>query len=77
MTEPERRIVRFDQLNLLGKAVFLSGAAVRVTANLIDAALDRAAGVVVEAERAFLEEFDPDPNIEDAKIIEEYERSGA
>lgn len=70
MAEPQQRIVEFDRLNLLGKAFFLGGAAVRLTANLIDTVIDRAAGVVAEAERAFRE--GQDPNVEDAKILEEH-----
>ena len=70
MSDPEDRIARFEQLNALGKAVYLGGSTVRLMANLIDAALVRAADVVVEAEQAFRRELDP--NIEDAKILEEY-----
>ena len=71
MSDRNDRIVRFEQLNLLGKSVFLAGAAVRVTANLIDTALVRAADIVVEAEKAFQQGLDP--NVEDAKILDERE----
>ena len=71
MTDRNDRLVRFEQLNLLGKSVFLAGAAVRVTANLIDVTLGRAADIVVEAEKAFQQGLDP--NVEDAKILEERE----
>ncbi len=67
----DRRIIQFDQLNVLGKAVFLTGAAVRTTVSLIDKALDRAVDLVVDAERAFQQ--GRDPNVEDAKILEEHE----
>lgn len=70
--EDERRLIRFEDLNLFGKAVFLGGATVRGMAGLIDFALEKAAGVVVEAEEAFRKEFDP--NLEDAKILEEHDR---
>lgn len=69
MEDREDRIVRFDQLNPLGKAVFLTGTAVRVTAGLIDFTLRKAADVAADAERAFKQGLDA--NVEDAKIIEE------
>ncbi len=75
MADRDDRIVQFDRLNLLGKAVFVTGAAVRVTASLLDAAIHRAADLWIEAEEAFKKELDP--NLEDAKILEEVEdRSG-
>lgn len=71
MDERETRIIEFERLNLLGKAVFLSGAAARLAANLIEGAVDRAADIVLEAERAFRQ--GRDPNVDDAKILEERE----
>ena len=67
----ERWIARFERAGLSGKAALLGGSAVRFTANLIDRALDRAAGTVAEAERAFKRELDP--TMEDAKILDEWE----
>lgn len=67
------RPVRFYDLNWLGKTVFLGGTAVRLTANLIDHTLERAATTYVEAERAFQQ--GRDPNIEEAKILEEQEET--
>ncbi len=69
MQEPERRIARFEDLNLLGKAVFAGGAAVRITANLIDKVIDRAVDMVIDVEKAFKEGLDP--NVEDAKVLDE------
>ncbi len=71
MDDHERPPVRFHELNWLGRAVYLGGTAVRLTANLVDRTLERAADTAVEAERAFKREVDP--NIEDAKILEERE----
>lgn len=71
MNQPERRIERFEDLTLLGKTVFLGGAAARLTANLIDRLIDRTAGIVVEAEKAFKQGLDP--NVEDAKVLDEHE----
>ncbi|MDX1421175.1 MAG: hypothetical protein R3181_14515 [Rubricoccaceae bacterium] len=61
--------VRFEQAGLVGRAKLLAGGAVRLTANLLDRALDRAATTAAGAERAFRRELDP--NVSDAKIIEE------
>jgi hypothetical protein len=72
MDQQDNRIVEFDRLNLLGKAVFLSGAAARFAADLLEKAVDRAADVVTEAERAFRQ--GRDPNVDDAKILEERPR---
>lgn len=70
MSDNENRpLVEFERLNLLGKAAFLGGSAVRLAASLIDSAVYHAAGVYVEAERAFKQ--GRDPNIEDAKVIDE------
>lgn len=71
MPDREEPPVRFHELNWLGRAVFLGGAAVRVTANLIDRTLERSAEVVAESERAFKREVDP--NVEDATILEEHD----
>lgn len=65
----DRRLVEFERLNLLGKAAFLGGSAVRLAAGLIDSAVHHAADVYVEAERAFKQ--GRDPNIEDAKVLDE------
>lgn len=70
MTDNENRpLVEFERLNILGKAAFLGGSAVRLAASLIDSAVHRAAVVYVEAERAFNQ--GRDPNIEDANVIDE------
>jgi len=61
--------VRFEQAGPVGRAKLIAGGAVRLTANLIDRALGQAATTVAEAERAVRRELDP--NVSDAKIIEE------
>lgn len=68
----EQRIVEFERLNLLGKFVYLAGAAVHTSAHAIDVALDRAVDLVLEAERAFKE--GRDNTIEDAKVLKEWEK---
>lgn len=69
MSESEDKIIKFEQLNLLGKSVFVAGAAVKLTATILDFALDRTARLIAETERAFIE--GKDPNVDDAKILEE------
>ena len=69
---PERWADRYEQAGPLERLGLLGGAAVRVTANVIDRALDRAASTVAEAEAAFRKEIDP--NISEAKILEERKR---
>lgn len=72
--DSHHRRPRFYQLNWLGKAVFLGGTAMRLSANMIDATVERATRIASEASEAYRRELDP--NIEDAKIIEEHvERS--
>lgn len=69
MSESEDRHIEYEELNLLGKAVLIGGVAVRAAAGAIDATVRRAADVYVDAEKAFREGLDP--NIDDAKILEE------
>ena len=69
MTDPERRIVEFDRLNWLGKAVFVTGNVARVVGGLLDFVVDRTAGIIGDAERAFREALDD--SVEDAKILDE------
>ncbi len=75
MPDPEeRRIIEFEKLNWLGKTVFLAGAAVETTAQLIDKALEKAVDLVLETERAFKE--GRDSPVDDAKVLEDWEREG-
>jgi hypothetical protein len=67
---PDDRIIEFDTLNLLGKVVFVGGAAIRLLAHALDYAVEQVAEVIVQAERAFLE--GRDDTVEDAKILEEH-----
>ena len=68
---PEERRYAFRDLNPLGKTIFLTGAAVRGAGTLLERAIDRAAEVAVETERAFRE--GRDPNIDDANVLDEKE----
>lgn len=67
----EQWIARFERESAVGKAALLGGSAVRFTAKLIDRTLERAASTVAEAEAAFRRELDP--NMEDAKILDEWD----
>lgn len=69
MNDKPERIVEFERLNLLGKAVYAGGAVVRFTAKAIDEVIDRATDVFAEAERAFKQ--GADPNVDDARILDE------
>ena len=65
----ERRI---DELNWLGKAVYLVGQGVRFTTELIDSGIDVAAETYAQVERAF--KMGLDPRIDEATILEEHTR---
>jgi hypothetical protein len=69
MQERERRNIEFSRLNVLGKIIFVGGAAARVVSGGIDRVLNHVADIVVESEKAFRE--GKDDNIEDARILEE------
>lgn len=69
MSTPSERRTDFRDLNLFGKTVFLGGTALRLAANLIDSAADRATKIATDSKTAFQREMDP--NIEDAVILEE------
>lgn len=65
-----RRRTDLDDLNWLGKSVFLGGAVVRLTASALDATANRVRAIAARSKQAFERELDP--NIEDARVLEEY-----
>ena len=65
----ESWIERYERSGVLGRVGLIGGGAVRLAARVIDSALDRAASVTVEAKEAFQKEIDP--NVSDARILEE------
>ena len=65
------RLIQFEDLNLLGKAVFVGGFLTRAATKAVDATIKATVDIVTEAEKAFKQGLDP--NIEDAKILEEHE----
>jgi|GEM_PF-580716 len=76
MADPEidasddgQRYADFNDLNVLGKAVYAGGLATRLMVDVIDFALGRAVEIVVRSERAFRQGLEP--HVEDAKVLEE------
>ena len=67
-------IERFESGGWGTRLGLLSGGAVRLAARAIDRSIDRAAQITVEAHDAFQKELDP--NISDAKILEETDDRG-
>ena len=60
---------KYERADWLGRVGLLGGGAVRLVAKAIDAGLDRAASLTVEAKEAFERELDP--NMVDARIVDE------
>ncbi|MEM8485312.1 MAG: hypothetical protein AAF564_07165 [Bacteroidota bacterium] len=69
----DNHIIRFEDLNFLGKAVFVGGFLTRAATKAVDATIKASVDIVTEAEKAFKQGLDP--NIEDAKILEEHEEN--
>ncbi len=61
---PDRPIIKYEHLNPVEKAVYVTGAVANGVTWLLEALLDRAATVLVETEKAFHQ--GRDPNVEDA-----------
>lgn len=59
-------------LNWLGKTVYFGGTMLRFTANLVDTTARRVSKIAAESKEAFDRELDP--NIEEARVIEEIPR---
>lgn len=70
---PSRDDASRSDRGTLATAAAFGGSAVRVAAGLIDRAVNRAVDVVLDAEKAFRQGLDP--NIEDAKILEEHDEA--
>jgi hypothetical protein len=62
---------RFERAGLLERVGLLGGGAVRLLATAIDKGLDKAASVAVDAKQAFERELDP--NMSDARVLDEWE----
>ena len=70
-SDDEHKIIKFENLNLLGKLVFMSGVVTRSASTIVKAAVDATSEIIAETEKAFKEGLDSD--VEDAKIIDEVE----
>ena len=71
MSRPETWLNRFERAGPLARLGLIGGGAVRLAAQAIDGALDRAAETFAQAEDAFRKELDP--NVSDAHILEEHD----
>lgn len=65
----ETWLQRFEQAGVVGRLGLIAGGAVRLAATAAETAIDRAASIAVEAQTAFKKEMDP--NVSDARILEE------
>ena len=75
--DPQRVPSRWANLTPLGRLIYLGGAAARASAEVLDAGLHRAARIVSDSQRAFLEGRDGTadaPRIEDAHVVREERR---
>jgi hypothetical protein len=70
MADQDRRP---HKLNWLGTTVATGGALMRLTANLIESTAHRVSTIASQSQKAFKQ--GRDPNVEDARIIEEYPRA--
>lgn len=66
---PSNRRVDPHDLNWLGKTVYFGGAALRLTAKLVDATADHVSSIASESKKAF--DQGVNPRIEDARIVDE------
>jgi len=73
MSDPEHREVEFERLNPIGKAIYLTGSAVRLASDVLEFSLRTAGTVLTEAERAFHEGMseDVDEDVSDARVLSE------
>ena len=72
MASEEERKVEFSRLNLVGKAVFVTGTTVRFVGDLLETIAGSISTIITDAEKAFRE--GADPNIDEAKVLEEHEK---
>ena len=70
--ESDKRPLRLENPTVLGKVVGLGSVAAKLVGSGVDLLLNTVADIVVDAEKAFKDGMDP--NIDDAKIIDEREK---
>ncbi len=71
MSSEDNRIVEFDRLNTVGKAVFIAGTAFKTLGAVVDFTVNTIGDVWTLAENAFAEGMDDE--IDDAVVLEEDE----
>ncbi|GMQ80884.1 MAG: hypothetical protein BMS9Abin05_0313 [Rhodothermia bacterium] len=69
MSGESQRKVDFERLNLVGKAIFITGTTFRVLGTVMDSVVETLTGIAREAEQAFKSGLDA--NVDDATILEE------
>ena len=69
MSGKTQRQVEFDRLNLVGKAIFVTGTTFKFVGSLFDSVVETVTEIAREAEKAFNAGLDP--NVADATILEE------
>jgi hypothetical protein len=69
VSDKDKRLVEFEKLNLVGKAVFVTGTTFRFVGDLLNSVAETVVELLSDAEKAFVE--GSDPNVDDAKIVGE------
>jgi len=65
----DNRLVEFERLNLVGKAIFITGTTFRFVGDLLTTVADSVSDLITDVEKSFSE--GADSNIDDAKILDE------
>lgn len=69
MSDKTQREVEFDRLNLVGKAVFVTGTTFKFVGSILESVVETVTEIAREAEKAF--NAGMDSNVADATILEE------
>jgi len=65
----DNRLIEFEKLNLVGKAIFITGTTFRFVGDLLSSVAETVVEILSDAEKSFLE--GSDPNVDEAKIVDE------
>jgi len=71
MSKEKNKIVEFDRLNAVGKAVFIAGTAFTTIGTIVDYTVSTIGDIWTAAEEAFAE--GSSDNIEEAVVLEEHD----
>ncbi len=69
MPDNDNRLIEFEKLNLVGKAIFITGTTFRFVGDLLSSVAETVVEILSDAEKSFLE--GSDPNVDEAKIVDE------